>query len=324
MPAGRDASDVDELRARLAARLSAYKVPRRFLLLADDAVPLLSSGKLDRARARGALPMPADASTIPALLARRRDDRCASSRPSSATTARSPTPSSTTRAARSAAASSRAGVGKGDRVGLLHAERHRLGDGRARGDARSAPSSSRSARCSGRPSCSRSSRSPRVTHLIAVRAYREPLVPRRARARSRRRSSSASRAASAHPRAAGAARDLDRADELPDARARAEPRRRARRRRAARRRHGHPLHLGQPRRAEGRDPHPRERAARDRVRARGALHRRRRAALHPDAVLLDGRLLRRAALGAARGRDAAHGVDAGAGPHDRASSSASA
>ena len=40
--------DVDELAAQLAARLSAYKVPRRFLLLADDAVPVLSSGKLDR------------------------------------------------------------------------------------------------------------------------------------------------------------------------------------------------------------------------------------------------------------------------------------
>jgi len=41
--------DVDELRERLAGRLSAYKVPRRFLLLADDEVPMLSSGKLDRA-----------------------------------------------------------------------------------------------------------------------------------------------------------------------------------------------------------------------------------------------------------------------------------
>ena len=49
LPAGRDVHvDVDELRDRLAGRLSAYKVPRRFLLLADDAVPLLSSGKLDR------------------------------------------------------------------------------------------------------------------------------------------------------------------------------------------------------------------------------------------------------------------------------------
>ena len=47
VPAGR-VVNVDELRGELAARLSAYKVPRRFLLLADDAVPVLSSGKLDR------------------------------------------------------------------------------------------------------------------------------------------------------------------------------------------------------------------------------------------------------------------------------------
>lgn len=47
VPAGR-VVDLDELRSELAACLSAYKVPRRFLLLADDAVPLLSSGKLDR------------------------------------------------------------------------------------------------------------------------------------------------------------------------------------------------------------------------------------------------------------------------------------
>jgi acyl-CoA synthetase (AMP-forming)/AMP-acid ligase II len=39
--------DVDELRAALRTRLSAYKVPRRFLVLADDEVPMLSSGKLD-------------------------------------------------------------------------------------------------------------------------------------------------------------------------------------------------------------------------------------------------------------------------------------
>jgi acyl-CoA synthetase (AMP-forming)/AMP-acid ligase II len=47
VPAGR-VVDVDALREKLAGRLSAYKVPRRFLLLRDDAVPMLSSGKLDR------------------------------------------------------------------------------------------------------------------------------------------------------------------------------------------------------------------------------------------------------------------------------------
>ena len=39
--------DIDELRATLRKRLSAYKVPQRFLALADDDVPMLSSGKLD-------------------------------------------------------------------------------------------------------------------------------------------------------------------------------------------------------------------------------------------------------------------------------------
>jgi acyl-CoA synthetase (AMP-forming)/AMP-acid ligase II len=39
--------DVDELRAKLRARLSAYKVPTRWLCLADAKVPMLSSGKLD-------------------------------------------------------------------------------------------------------------------------------------------------------------------------------------------------------------------------------------------------------------------------------------
>ena len=47
VPAGRVVS-VDELRARLGRLLSSYKVPRRFLLLAEDGVPMLPSGKLDR------------------------------------------------------------------------------------------------------------------------------------------------------------------------------------------------------------------------------------------------------------------------------------
>ena len=40
--------DAGELREQIAKRLSAYKVPRRFLLLSDAEVPLLASGKLDR------------------------------------------------------------------------------------------------------------------------------------------------------------------------------------------------------------------------------------------------------------------------------------
>jgi acyl-CoA synthetase (AMP-forming)/AMP-acid ligase II len=40
--------EVEQIRDQLAKRLSSYKVPRHFLLLPDDAVPLLPSGKLDR------------------------------------------------------------------------------------------------------------------------------------------------------------------------------------------------------------------------------------------------------------------------------------
>jgi acyl-CoA synthetase (AMP-forming)/AMP-acid ligase II len=47
VPTGGRAPDEAELRAALRERLSAYKVPRRFLFLADDDVPMLSSGKLD-------------------------------------------------------------------------------------------------------------------------------------------------------------------------------------------------------------------------------------------------------------------------------------
>lgn len=43
------APDLDVLRAELRARLSAYKVPRRFLVLAPDDLPMLSSGKPDLA-----------------------------------------------------------------------------------------------------------------------------------------------------------------------------------------------------------------------------------------------------------------------------------
>lgn len=46
VPAGHTVA-ADELRARLGERLSAYKVPRRIVLLADDEVPMMSSGKLD-------------------------------------------------------------------------------------------------------------------------------------------------------------------------------------------------------------------------------------------------------------------------------------
>ncbi|GAA3209777.1 long-chain fatty acid--CoA ligase [Actinocorallia longicatena] len=47
VPAGHAPVDPDALRAGLRSRLSAYKVPRRLLLLRDDEVPTMSSGKLD-------------------------------------------------------------------------------------------------------------------------------------------------------------------------------------------------------------------------------------------------------------------------------------
>lgn len=42
------AFDAAALRDRLKAELSAYKIPRRFLAVSRDQVPLLSSGKVDR------------------------------------------------------------------------------------------------------------------------------------------------------------------------------------------------------------------------------------------------------------------------------------
>ncbi|EFC79553.1 class I adenylate-forming enzyme family protein [Parafrankia sp. EUN1f] len=46
VPAGRSV-DADQLRRRLAEQLSAYKVPRRIMLLAEHEVPTMSSGKID-------------------------------------------------------------------------------------------------------------------------------------------------------------------------------------------------------------------------------------------------------------------------------------
>ncbi len=47
VPAGHAPADADDLRRRLRAQLSAYKVPQRIVFLADADVPMLSSGKLD-------------------------------------------------------------------------------------------------------------------------------------------------------------------------------------------------------------------------------------------------------------------------------------
>ena len=82
VPAGR-VVNVDELRERLAARLSAYKVPRRFLLLARRRGPRAVERQARPARARGAVRCRADAWTIPRLIARRRAGRSRGSRRSS-------------------------------------------------------------------------------------------------------------------------------------------------------------------------------------------------------------------------------------------------
>ena len=46
-PADGSVVDVDDLRARLRERLSAYKVPRTIVVVAEHEVPMMSSGKLD-------------------------------------------------------------------------------------------------------------------------------------------------------------------------------------------------------------------------------------------------------------------------------------
>ena len=48
VPFGPGDVDLDDLRRRITAELSSYKVPRRFVVLADDDVPWLASGKADR------------------------------------------------------------------------------------------------------------------------------------------------------------------------------------------------------------------------------------------------------------------------------------
>ncbi len=47
VPRSEPAPDLEELRVALREKLSAYKVPQRWLVLADNEVPMLSSGKLD-------------------------------------------------------------------------------------------------------------------------------------------------------------------------------------------------------------------------------------------------------------------------------------
>ena len=55
VPFGPGALDLDDLQRRLTAELSSYKVPRRFVVLSDDDVPWLASGKADRLAIRETL-----------------------------------------------------------------------------------------------------------------------------------------------------------------------------------------------------------------------------------------------------------------------------
>ena len=75
------------------------------------------------------------------------------------------------------------------------------------------------------------------------------------------------------------------------------------------------LHVGESRHTEGCHPHARRRARGHRVRARRAPAHARRPPLHPDAVLLGGRLRDRAALRPGRGGDPPHRGAAGTGAH---------
>ena len=47
-PALGAAVDVDDVRERVRKELSSYKVPRAIVVLGDDEIPLLGSGKADR------------------------------------------------------------------------------------------------------------------------------------------------------------------------------------------------------------------------------------------------------------------------------------
>ena len=155
-----------------------------------------------------------------------------------------------------------------------------------------------------------------VTHLVAVPDVPRPALPRRPRrrgARAGRRRSTAAAATRRPRRCAGCGAPTT----LPEAAAPADLVRAL----EDRVRPADDLAVlftsGSRGAPKGVDPHPRRRAAGHRRRARGPVRRPGRAALHPDAVLLDGRVRRRAAHRARGRRHPAHRGRARAGPHAR-------
>ena len=208
------------------------------------------------------------------------------------------------------------GVVKGDRVGLLVPNGDRLGGHalavmRDRRGPRAAEHLAAAARTAGPAHDGVGHRTSSLCRSSAAAAT--STTSRRRRRGCRRPSGAGGR----HP-AAPSLRRLWTPDALPDAAAPLRLVARPRSTRAAGRRPGRALHLGQPRGAEGRHPHPRRRRPGDGGRPGGPVRGPRRAALHPHAVLLDGRLRRRAAHRARRGCHLAHRSGARADPHARA------
>ena len=257
--------DVDGLRAGLRERLSAYKVPRQILVVPDDDVPMMSSGKLDL-RALKELLGGLDAQTIPALLGaaspRRRRPPALVSDDGSITYAELDDAS---RAARAPPRRGRRREGRPRRA--ARAERHRVGRRPRSRSCASARCSCRSARCCGRPNCSRSSTTASVSHLVVDAGVPWPRATSTTSRRPRPDCSPTVGAGGRHAAAPSLRRvwPLDalparrRPDELVDAM-------------EARVRPADDLVIlftsGSRGRAEGRDPHPRQRAARHRGRTR--------------------------------------------------------